>query len=534
MTRSTIGSSRSTIGNRGNNAGRCRADGRPERSREAAVRHRRSRRQIQRRPFDNLCLSGLFGSTGRTFAPPADRSCTRERSSPSVADHDRQTGRAPPRPHSAGYWPHRRGNVRTTGPRASSGPRAGAVTKPRPVRASPMPPPHLDRRRRIDHHCAFANQNLKKRARKRMNKLPGFGLIERARALQPLIAREADEIERTRRLTEPVVSALIENGLYRVLLPQSLGATEAPPKLFMQVLEEIAKADTSTAWCLGQCSVCAMTAAYLDPDAAHEIFNAPPGILAWGAIAHEVQAVPGGYRANARWDFASGSRQASWLGAHVRIVEADGTRRRKPDGSPEIRTILFPVSSATMYDVWDVIGLKGTGTDSYSVDNLFIPEKFTALRDDPTALREKGPLYRLTTNMVFSMGFAAVSVGVARATLDAAVGRNEASLRAARAYLYATATEVWRDLTRTGNFTDDHRAALRLASTWTIHQAASVVDAAYNMAGVGAVFSANKFERRFRDMHAIAQQTQARDAHYEDVGKMILTADPGTSAHNAQ
>ena len=93
----------------------------------------------------------------------------------------------------------------------------------------------------------------------------------------------------------------------------------------MQMLEEIAKADASTAWCLGQCSVCAMTAAYLDPDAAHEIFNTPPGILAWGAIAHEVQVVPGGYRITARWDFACGSRQASWLGAHVQVVEADGT-----------------------------------------------------------------------------------------------------------------------------------------------------------------------------------------------------------------
>ncbi|TMH30441.1 MAG: acyl-CoA dehydrogenase, partial [Betaproteobacteria bacterium] len=174
-----------------------------------------------------------------------------------------------------------------------------------------------------------------------MNKPPGFGLIERARALAPLIAREADEIERTRRLTPPVVSALIENGLYRVLLPQSVGGAEAPPEIFMQMLEEVAKADASTAWCLGQCAVCAMTAAYLDPDAAQEIFGKPTSILAWGAIAHEVQAVPGGYRATARWDFASGSRQATWLGAHVRIVEADGSPRLKPGGGPEVRTILF-------------------------------------------------------------------------------------------------------------------------------------------------------------------------------------------------
>src|SRR5712675_761838 len=232
-----------------------------------------------------------------------------------------------------------------------------------------------------------------------MNKLPGFGLIERARALAPLIMAEADEIERTRRLTPPVVSALIENGLYRVLLPQSVGGAQAPPEVFMQMLEEVAKADASTAWCLGQCSVCAMTAAYLDPDAAREIFASPNGILAWGSIAHEVQVVPGGYRATARWDFASGCRQASWLGAHVQIVETDGTRRRKPDGAPEVRTILFPLASATMYDVWDVIGLSGTGTDSYSVDNLFIPERFAALRDEPVALRETGPLYKLTTNL---------------------------------------------------------------------------------------------------------------------------------------
>jgi alkylation response protein AidB-like acyl-CoA dehydrogenase len=382
---------------------------------------------------------------------------------------------------------------------------------------------------------------------KRMNRPPGFDLVERARALAPLIMREADEIERTRRLTGPVVSALIENGLYRALLPKSFGGSEAPLGIFMQMQEEIAKADASTAWCLGQCGVCAMTAAYLDADTANEIFNVAPGILAWGAIAHEVHVVPGGYKASARWDFASGSRQASWLGAHVRVVEADGKPRRKADGSPEIRTILFPVTSATMYDVWDVIGLRGTGTDSYSVENLFIPEKFAALRDDPSALREKGPLYQLTTNMVFSMGFAATSLGVARATLDAAtelsrkklpqglsamrdnnavqglIGRTEGNLRAARAYLYATAAEVWADLARGEALTEAHRIAIRLAATWTIHQATAVVDTAYHMAGATAVFSANKFERRFRDMHAIAQQIQARDTHYEDAGRVILS-----------
>ncbi|OKO67818.1 acyl-CoA dehydrogenase family protein [Bradyrhizobium sp. AS23.2] len=381
-----------------------------------------------------------------------------------------------------------------------------------------------------------------------MNKPQGFDLVERARALQPLIMSEADEIERTRRLTPAVTSALIENELYRALLPKSLGGSEAALQAFMQMQEEVAKADASTAWCLGQCTVCAMIAASLDHDTAHEIFNTAPGILAWGAIAHEARAVEGGYRVTARWDFASGSRQASWLGAHVRIINVDGTPRKNADGSPEVRTILFPVASATLHDVWQAIGLAGTGTDSYEVSDLFIPERFTALRDVPSALREKGPLYKIGTGSTFSLGFAAASLGVARATLDAAIalarakhqslaahamrdnqavqgliGRTEGDLCAARAYLYATANAMWHDLGATGEFSPQHRSAVRLAATWTIHQSARVVDTAYHMAGATAVFRSNPFERRFRDMHAIAQQLQARDTHYEDVGKMILS-----------
>ena len=380
-----------------------------------------------------------------------------------------------------------------------------------------------------------------------MNKLPGFGLVERARALAPLIAREADEIERTRRLTQPVVAALIENGLYRVLLPQSADGTEAPPEIFMQMLEEVAKADASTAWCLGQCSVCAMIAAYLDADAARQIFGSPGSILAWGAIAGEAHVVPGGYRATGRWNFASGSRQASWLGAHVQIVEADGTRRRKPDGAPEVRTILFPLASATMYDVWDVIGLRGTGTNSYSVENLFIPEKFTALRDEPAARARNGAalpahhphrfrvglcrgLARRRAGHARRRGRTGARQGVGRHQGDAreqcGAGRDRAhrgqSARRARLSLCHRRRGLARSDAGYRKYTEEHRVALRLASTWTIHQAASVVDAAYHMAGATAVFSANKFERRFRDMHAIAQQIQARDTHYEDVGRAIL------------
>jgi indole-3-acetate monooxygenase len=375
--------------------------------------------------------------------------------------------------------------------------------------------------------------------------------LARAREIAPLIAREADAIERERQLTPVVVAALREVGFYRLLLPASLGGEECAPAAMLEVLEEIAKVDASTAWCLGQCGVCAMVAAYLDRDIADEIFNTPPGILAWGAAAGEVQAVPGGYRATWRWSFASGSRQASWLGAHVQIIEPDGKKRLRSDGRPELRTILFPVTSATTYDVWQVIGLNGTGTDDYAVENLIIPERYTALRDVPAARREAGPLYKLTTSMMYGLCFASIALGVARASLDAIIataktknsrdvthamlrnhavqnqiGRCEAQLRAARAYLFSALAETWRDLQGDGALTGAHRLALRLASTWTIHEAAKVVDAAYHMAGATAIFRANGFERRFRDVHAIAQQIQARDIHYESVAQVLLGLEP--------
>jgi alkylation response protein AidB-like acyl-CoA dehydrogenase len=349
-----------------------------------------------------------------------------------------------------------------------------------------------------------------------------------------------------------VVAALVAGGLYRLLLPRRVGGGEIPPPVFMQMLEEVAKADASTAWCLGQCGVCATVAAFLDGDIAREIFGPPDGILAWGPVTpSEAHVVPGGYRVSGRWNFASGCRQASWLGAHVRLIEPDGTTRLHPNGAPVVRTLLFPVASATLHDVWHVIGLKGTGTDSYSVTDLFVSDNHSLARENLHERREDGALYRLSPSNLFAMGFGAVALGVARAALDEAIdvardkksygvkhpmrdnnyvhsqiGRCEARVRAARAYHFGNAEAIWRDLQTSPAPTDEQRVALRLAATWTIHQAVEVVDIVYHMMGATAVFSANPFERRFRDIHTIAQQSQSRDIHYESVGQVLLGLEP--------
>src|SRR6185312_13419568 len=105
-------------------------------------------------------------------------------------------------------------------------------------------------------------------------------------------------------------------------------------------------------------------------------------VLAWGPVGPTVKAVPvdGGYRASGTWSYASGSRHAQWLGGHSPVVDATGNRVLGSDGKPAERTVLFPKDKAAIRDVWQVMGLKGTGSDSYTVTDLFVPARYTFTR----------------------------------------------------------------------------------------------------------------------------------------------------------
>ncbi len=384
---------------------------------------------------------------------------------------------------------------------------------------------------------------------------PGAEYLERARAFVPELAAAAPEIERRRELPEPVVTAMVERGFFRMLLPRSLGGAELLPGPYVRVVEEIAKGDASAAWCLNQGAGCSMTAVYLDPAAAKEVFGGPRGILAWGPGPGKARIAEGGYRVTATWSFASGSHNATWLGCHVPIYDANGGQLLRPDGSPVIRTPIFPKSCAEMTDIWHVIGLRGTGSDKYSVTALFVPATYVAARDDDSTRREDGVLYRFSSLQLYASGFAGVAMGIARSTLDAfielaldkvpfrgkatlrdnnvvqsEVAKAEARLRSARALLYRSLEEITGEVERSGHITLEQRMVIRLASTFAIHQSMSVVDMAYHSAGSTAIFKENPFERRFRDIHTVSQQVQGRSEHFETVGQHLLGLAPDTLA----
>lgn len=379
--------------------------------------------------------------------------------------------------------------------------------------------------------------------------------VARARAVAPLIEAAAARIERDRELPAELLAAMHEARLVRALLPRSIGGDEATPETYCRMMEVIARADASTAWCIGQASGCSMAAAYVAPEVARTIWGPADASLAWGAAGPDqiAEVVDGGYRVTGTWHFASGGRHATWFGGHCRVRERDGTMRANPDGSPYERTMLFARDAVAMTGNWQVMGLRGTGSDTYSVVNLFVPEAFTVRRDRDEERRPQGQglLYRFTTTHLYASGFASVALGIARGMLDSFVelaraktpwssartlrdspvlqsglAQAEGRWRAARAGLHAALRETWDGLAAGQPMGTDRKVAIRLASTFAIHQAKEVADFAWAEAGATAIFESQPFERRFRDIHAVTQQIQARRTHFETVGQHLMGLAP--------
>ena len=369
--------------------------------------------------------------------------------------------------------------------------------------------------------------------------------LEAARTLAPLIRSHADDIEAQRELPRPLFEALADAGLFHLAVPRALGGGELDLPTYVQVIEEIGKADASTGWIVNQGAIFATYAARMPPAVARSIWTDTARSVVANTPAPTARAVvvPGGYRVTGRQGFSTGCRHAAWLAAHAQIVE--NGEPRMVAGQPDTRYVFVPVAEAELLDTWRVRGMRGTGTHHFAVNDVFVPTE-RSVHPASAPVLEPGPLYRIPRTLLFASGDAAVAVGVARSCLttfvelagakmpramsallrdqpmvQADVGRAEAHLRAARALLMEAVRDIW-VAALTGVVELDQRAALRLATTHAIRLAVQVVDTAYNAAGATAVYEGCLLQRHFQDIHVISQHLQARLANYELVGRHWL------------
>ena len=369
--------------------------------------------------------------------------------------------------------------------------------------------------------------------------------------LAPHIRAVREELETTRRVPPSLVQAINAAGLFRPYLPHALGGLELPPLTVFRIIEEISKVDGSVGWCTMIASSVSLLSAWLHTDIARALFGQPPDVRVAGSLRPEGQAYPvdGGYRIRGRWDFASGIQHANWLLCSCTIMDGDAPRQSTA-GVPETRSMLIPADKATIVDTWSVVGMCGTGSHDFIVDDVFVPAAHSlSLLEPPQA---PGPLYhpRLLFVVLWT-GTVANALGMARGAMDAfielatqarstssptllrdralvqtQVAEAEAILSAARAYVVKSVENAWEAVCAGVPDPSHEIAQARLAITHGMHEAVRVVDRLFHAAGTNGIYRKYGLERYFRDVHTAVQHAAGLPVHIESAGKVFLGLRP--------
>ncbi|MGH7289882.1 MAG: acyl-CoA dehydrogenase family protein, partial [Myxococcota bacterium] len=186
--------------------------------------------------------------------------------------------------------------------------------------------------------------------------LSGEILVERARALQPLVREFADRADAERRLPLEVVDALREAGLFRIAVARRQGGAEADPRSQILAIEAISEADGAAGWSLMICiESLGIASAALHPETAEEVIGKHPEVVFSGALNPLGKATPveGGMRVSGQWPFASGCQHSDWFWGQC-VVQGEA--------QPRLLEVVVPRASYRVVDTWNVAGLRGSGS----------------------------------------------------------------------------------------------------------------------------------------------------------------------------
>jgi alkylation response protein AidB-like acyl-CoA dehydrogenase len=377
-------------------------------------------------------------------------------------------------------------------------------------------------------------------------------LLDAARRLVPKIREARDFGEEHRHLEPGVLAAMHEAKFFRMMIPADTSGLQTDLPTAMKVVETIASADGATGWNLMIGAAYGVWASRLGAEAAREIYSADDAVVA-GALrpSGKARRVDGGFVCEGQWSFASGIGHSSWWAAGC-VVHDGEAPCKNADGKPETRLVFFPATDGELIDTWTVGGMRGTGSHDYAIKDLFVPIERTLPADAPSRLQDT--LYNLPLMALMDSMMAAVPLGIARAAIDAFieiaggrfghgsttaaankptvqadVGRAEAVLRAARAWLYETVEEAWTDVQAGRNVSTRQAALMRLARVNALTAGVQATDLIYTAAGSASVYSTGLVDRCFRDVHVAAQHVAIHPANYEVCGAVLLGLPPPRS-----
>lgn len=374
---------------------------------------------------------------------------------------------------------------------------------------------------------------------------PADAVLGAVRALLPAVAGRAAEIERGRRVPSDLLDQLIAAGCFRLLLPASHGGAEADLRGALRVFETLAAADASVAWTVMIGAGSWIDLAAIPGQTFDRLFAPGRDVIVAGAFnpAGSISAADGGYRVSGRWSFASGCEHADWLFGNC----VEGVT----DGVPELRLAVFARDQVVIEDTWTVVGLSGTGSHHFRVDDEFVPAGRTCRPfADESSL--DATIVAMPPPALFSLAIASVAIGIAQGALDdisalavdkvpllargplatnpvfhVDLAMADTDLRAARALLHETADAAWQIAEGRRPFALEERARIRAAAVWATDRAAAVVSTAYRSGGASSVYADCALQRRLRDVHALTQHFLVRRDTLATAGAILAGRDPG-------
>lgn len=377
-------------------------------------------------------------------------------------------------------------------------------------------------------------------------------IIEAAKRLAPAVRAARDEAEHMRQTPPALAAAITAAGIYQMYLPRSMGGPETPPLTAFRVVEELSKVDGSVGWCAMIATALSLNAGRLPAEVGRELAGTPADYRGAGSarVGGGAWEVEGGYRVKGRWNFASGIQNANWL--YCTCVEMDGdTPRKAASGTPILRALWLPREQVTIVDTWSVMGMRGTGSQDFTVENVFVPAWRSVLSDGAPA--ETGPLYnRRAWYVTLWTPSAANALGIARGAIDsltelaateastlstallrdrpmvqARIGEAEALVNAARAYVFDAVGRLWDTLCAGDTPSDQQIAQARLALVHAMHESVRAVDKVFHAAGTNAIYTRHPLERAFRDVHVAVQHGAGLPGYFESAGKVLFGLRPG-------
>jgi alkylation response protein AidB-like acyl-CoA dehydrogenase len=372
------------------------------------------------------------------------------------------------------------------------------------------------------------------------------GYLDAIEKLAPLVEQHRASFDRDRRLPDIVFRALAEAGLFRLWLPAAMGGAELSPTEFMRVVEAASAMDGSIGWIVANGGGMSRVGGYLPESVTSEWFADPLAFIvsATGAVG-SAQPVAGGYRVTGRWPFGSGASHAT------RFMGLSAVRDGSDTSQPPICCYFAP-EQVTVHDTWHVSGLRGTGSSDFEVKDAFVPADHTHdfIAPSPT---QPGIIYRIPGLSIFPWSISGTSLGIAggamaaftkqamqgkprpgaarlvdREMVHSVVGRAEAILGAARAFLEEAMTELLTALDEQDDRLMRARARLRIACAYAAEGSVNIVQMLTTEAGASSIFESSRLERAGRDINAAVKHIAMSPQSYMVAGRLRLGLDPGT------